>query len=90
MKGGELFDHIAQNECLPESETKRLLRQILQALVYMHDKSIVHLDLKPENILLTDPESKTIKIIDFGISRIYDPKEKYKGMFGTPEFVGKV
>ena len=39
---------------LPEKEVRRYARQILQALVYLHQKKIMHLDLKPQNILLDE------------------------------------
>ncbi|KAH9426420.1 Death-associated protein kinase 1 [Dermatophagoides pteronyssinus] len=87
MKGGELQDYIAENEYLSEQETIFLLKQILDALAYMHEKSIVHLDLKPENILLDNLDNRCLKIIDFGISRRYDAKANIKGIYGTPEFI---
>lgn len=88
MKGGELQDYITEYDRLTESEAKLFLRQILSALVHLHDRGIVHLDLKPENILLTEEGSRHIKIIDFGISRRFDEKDDIKGIYGTPEFIG--
>lgn len=90
MKGGELQDYIADYERLTESVTKDFLIQILSALAYMHQKSIVHLDLKPENILLHNLDDNRLKIIDFGISRRFSQKSEIKGIYGTPEFIGKV
>lgn len=43
--------------------------QILSALYYLHNLGIVHGDIKPDNILLCD-DYKTLKICDFGFSRI--------------------
>lgn len=88
MKGGELQDYIAEHDYLSERETQFLMKQILEALAYMHEKSIVHLDLKPENILLDNLDSRQLKIIDFGISQRYDVNANIKGIYGTPEFIG--
>ena len=46
---------------------KRIVRQILDAMAYCHDRQIWHLDLKPSNILITK-DGLTAKIIDFGLS----------------------
>ena len=43
------------------------MKQILKVLLYLKHKNIVHRDLKPENILF-EKNTKTLKIIDFGIS----------------------
>ncbi|KAH0795986.1 CAMK family protein kinase [Histomonas meleagridis] len=75
---GELFDYIVQNQRLSELETKYYLRQMLEALQYIHSIGIVHRDIKPENLLI-DAYGK-IKISDFGLSRFVDSK----GLADTP------
>ncbi|MEM7348837.1 MAG: protein kinase, partial [Chloroflexota bacterium] len=42
-----------------------LLRQMLQALAYLHRRGIIHRDLKPSNVLATDG---TVQVLDFGLS----------------------
>ena len=63
--GGELFDFIISRKRVEEILAKRLFKQIVLSVQYIHSKDIVHRDLKPENILLN--ESNSIKIIDFGL-----------------------
>ncbi|KAI3380537.1 hypothetical protein SNEBB_010548 [Seison nebaliae] len=87
VKGGELFDYIYEKDHLVEKEASQFLHQILNGIDYIHKRKILHLDLKPENIMLYDKTNCQIKIIDFGISRIFDEKEPYRALFGTPEFV---
>jgi len=69
----EYADHelrnLLQNSChnLSVSEIKCLLKQLLEAVNYMHNKEIVHRDLKTSNLLYTN--EGLLKICDFGLSR---------------------
>ncbi len=92
--GGELFDRIiaktkSREGHFSEHDAAKLIRDILDAIAYCHDKQIVHRDLKPENFLYkTDAEDSPIKIIDFGLSR-HDDKDFgiMKTKVGTPYYV---
>ena len=55
------------NENPPIQQRRRVFSQLLEAVAYLHRKSIIHNDLKPENILITHSDN-TIKLIDFGLS----------------------
>ncbi|CAL8094223.1 unnamed protein product [Orchesella dallaii] len=88
INGGELFERVVADDfTLTEGDCITFLRQICDAVKYIHDKNIMHLDLKPENILCTSKNSNQIKIIDFGLAQYYDPKEPTRVLFGTAEFV---
>lgn len=51
-----------------EEELKRIVKQIIVGISYIHNRNLCHRDIKPENILY-DEKNKAIKIIDFGISK---------------------
>lgn len=64
---GRLLDYIVQWGNLTEGKIKLYLREILEAVHYLHNCRIVHLDLKPENILVDKSLAKaTIRLADFG------------------------
>ena len=50
-----------------------LVRQVLEALTYAHQRLIVHRDIKPTNVLVT-PEGG-VKLLDFGIAKLLRPTE---------------
>jgi len=60
-----------QKQYYPETEGTTLVRNLLEAVAYIHSKGIMHRDLKPENILLLSKDNDTdIKISDFGLAKI--------------------
>ena len=42
--------------------------QLLNAVEFLHAKSICHRDIKPENIII-DRKTNILKLIDFGLSK---------------------
>ncbi|KAF7782625.1 hypothetical protein Agabi119p4_2001 [Agaricus bisporus var. burnettii] len=48
-------------------QTRRIMRDVLLGLGYLHSLGIIHRDIKPMN-LLYNAERTTVKIIDFGVS----------------------
>jgi tRNA A-37 threonylcarbamoyl transferase component Bud32 len=52
-------------------ETLALVRELLDALIYLHRRNIVHRDIKPENLLVT--EQGRLRVLDFGAARLYSP-----------------
>ena len=87
--GGELFDRILsrieKGEMYSEKQAASIFKQLMSAVAYCHSQGICHRDLKPENILfLTKDENSPIKVIDFGLSKIFgeskpiDDKKKQK------------
>ena len=60
------------------------MRNIFEAVSYLHAKDIIHRDLKPDNILFKDAGLDSVKIIDFGLSyKNRDEDEFTEGNCGT-------
>eukprot|EP00794_Sanderia_malayensis_P012963 gene12963-14296_t len=73
---GGLDELLKKKVRFDEKETCCIMKQLADAVVYLHENNIVHRDLKLENILLGDPVEEegpiNIKITDFGLSYIRD------------------
>uniref|UniRef100_A0A8C6X7G5 non-specific serine/threonine protein kinase n=1 Tax=Naja naja TaxID=35670 RepID=A0A8C6X7G5_NAJNA len=84
---GRLLDYIIQWGNLTEGKIKLYLREILEAVHYLHNCRIVHLDLKPENILVDKSLAKaTIRLADFGDAVQLNTTYYIHQLFGNPEF----
>ncbi|XP_053086259.1 serine/threonine-protein kinase SIK2a isoform X4 [Pangasianodon hypophthalmus] len=83
-KNGEIFDYLANHGRLSEAEARRKFWQILSAVEYCHERSIVHRDLKAENLLLD--ANMNIKIADFGFGNFFQPGQPLATWCGSPPY----
>ncbi|XP_072133929.1 calcium/calmodulin-dependent protein kinase type 1B-like [Mobula birostris] len=87
VSGGELFDRILDRGVYTEKDASSLIRQVLEAVRYLHENGVVHRDLKPENLLYyNSDENSKIMISDFGLSKMQDMGVMSTAC-GTPGYV---
>ena len=86
-EGGELTFLLKDKGALSEDETKKIFKQIYEAVCYIHSQNIIHRDLKPNNILFLDKERTHVVIIDFGISGMANGNQREKIKAGTTSFL---
>ena len=58
VTGGELFEKLVKQGPYSEKDAARLMRQMAEAIGWLHSQGVCHRDLKPENLLLDDPTGK--------------------------------
>ena len=86
------------NKTFSEEIIQYLMKQIIEALKYLHGKHIMHRDLKLDNILVNfkDENDKSVlnmygaevKIIDFGFAAHVDKKQDlHKSVLGSPLYM---
>lgn len=83
--GGELFKLLRTEKFFPNDKAAKYMKQICEAVQYLHSKKVIHRDLKPENILLSK-DADEIKIADFGWS-VHAPSSARTTLCGKIFFV---
>lgn len=86
--GGELFEQILKEKNFTERKAAELMRQMLSAIAYCHEKKLVHCDLKPENIIFeSNSNNNLVKIIDFGNASFCEGDDRLTNRFGSVYYV---
>jgi len=80
--GGELFDYIVRHTRLSEKQACKFYLELISGIEYIHQSGVCHRDLKPENLLLD--YDLTLKIVDFGLSNMYEIGATLKTACGSP------
>ena len=65
VHGRSLDKFVAGNPT--STERRRIADELMEALIFLHERQIVHGDLKPSNILITD-SGNHVRLIDFGFA----------------------
>lgn len=84
VDGRTLNDIITKNGLRNKYLAEKIIRQLLDALSYVHKKQIFHRDLKPDNIYVTF-KGDNVKVLDFGLAAA-DYFEDDLLKVGTPRY----
>jgi serine/threonine-protein kinase len=94
LEGEALGKRLEREKRIPWLEALSIIRAVLAGLRHAHDKGVVHRDIKPDNIFLARKDGEQIiKILDFGIAKLYagdadDPATTRAGLtVGTPAYL---
>lgn len=89
IDGVTFLELLRRARVLPLPLVLEVSRQSLEALRYLHRRSIVHRDIAPDNLMLTRDEdgSPVVKLIDLGVAKALEGGSSFT-VAGT--FLGKV
>lgn len=91
VEGESLHSILAKSGRLPLERTLEIGVQICSSLQYLHSQNIIHRDLKPTNIMvLNNSDGERIKLLDFGLARIWLDGAEAQRLTKTGELVGSI
>lgn len=87
ISGVDIFERLGTadfhlNECV----IVNYIKQVCEALEFLHSKSYGHFDIRPENIVYTTRRGTNVKIIELGQARHLTPGDQIKIQFTAAEY----
>ena len=97
LEGETLGDRMRRDKRLDPDDLAPIVAGAVAGLTAAHKGGVVHRDLKPDNIFLaktgpdaTHPNALQVKLLDFGISKVYSNEERLTRtgqVLGTPRYM---
>jgi len=66
VEGESLRERMRREGQLPIADAVRILREVVDALAYAHERGIVHRDIKPDNVMIS---GRHAVVTDFGVAK---------------------
>ncbi|KAI0243951.1 spindle assembly checkpoint kinase, partial [Massospora cicadina] len=80
---GELFSKLKGEGRFAEDAAAKYIYQVINALLHLHQNSVLHRDLKPENILVA--HDGRLLLSDFGWA--VQARKPRRSLVGTPDYI---
>jgi len=88
VNGKTYWNLLLQGQIFSEKEIIQWLRDLLDVLIYIHGKGIIHRDISPDNIMLLNGKQQPV-LIDFGVVKYAETQLRTTGNSHQPTQVGK-
>lgn len=91
INGGQLLSRIQEHQYFSEPQAAEIVREIANALHFLHGKGVAHRDLKPENILCVHRDRLCpVKICDFDLGSGISFTSSLSSPLATPQLMTPV
>ncbi|KAK8379597.1 hypothetical protein O3P69_019509 [Scylla paramamosain] len=85
LVGGDLRYHLQQGVEFGDSSVRLYVLEAASALMYLHERNIIHRDIKPDNLLLD--EEGHVHLTDFNIATVVKSGQLATSMSGTRPYM---
>eukprot|EP00569_Conticribra_weissflogii_P006495 CAMPEP_0171332994 /NCGR_PEP_ID=MMETSP0878-20121228/3740_1 /TAXON_ID=67004 /ORGANISM="Thalassiosira weissflogii, Strain CCMP1336" /LENGTH=688 /DNA_ID=CAMNT_0011833867 /DNA_START=114 /DNA_END=2180 /DNA_ORIENTATION=- len=87
-KGGDLCERLNDKQTYAEPEARVVVRNICEAMEFVHSRRFAHCDIKPRNYLLRSKRDDVdVRLADFGFAQHVHAPNSLTSQCGTPFFV---
>ncbi|KAK6112171.1 Protein kinase domain family protein [Brugia pahangi] len=88
-KHRSLRDYVKQNGRLSDFSAAYILRQLVSAVKYIHERNMIHRDISAGNVLISSirEDKLFVKLADFGLATKFRKGDIARTMLGTPGYI---
>ncbi|KAL3771465.1 hypothetical protein ACHAW5_006148 [Stephanodiscus triporus] len=87
-RGGDLCERLNEKVTYSEEDARKVLRNICEAMDFVHSRGYAHCDIKPRNYLLRSKRDDIdVRLADFGFAQHVHAPNSLTSQCGTPFFV---
>lgn len=86
IAGQTLAEELAKEPKKSEAEVVQIVSELLEILIFIHQRKIIHRDIKPSNIIC-DRENNQLVLIDFGAVMEFNGETILGTIIGTPGYI---
>lgn len=79
----DLFEYIMVKGVLSPNDACKVLYQTAKGMQYLNNSNVIHRDIKPENILLGEEKFDRIRVVDYGLARVFSEAPAVGGEIAT-------
>ena len=96
LEGEDLAQTLRKEGPLPWKRVVHVTRHVCRGIGEAHRRGVIHRDVKPANCIRVtrDGDPDFIKVVDFGLAKLFDSRNAYKGpqtiagvVLGTPGYM---
>ncbi|XP_046753441.1 obscurin isoform X9 [Diprion similis] len=86
LQGADVLTYLSSRHEYTENCVATIVTQILDALQYLHWRTLCHLDIQPDNIVMASVRSVQVKLVDFGSAHKVTKLGNSVPQVGHPEY----
>ncbi|XP_013394705.1 obscurin-like [Lingula anatina] len=88
LYGENILQFLSYKNKYTEETVAKVMRQVIDAVQYLHHQGVVHLNIQPDNVMMASRRRLDVRLGDFGCARIItDPMGEKMTQVGAPEFM---
>ncbi|KAG8195169.1 hypothetical protein JTE90_023344 [Oedothorax gibbosus] len=87
LSGVDVMSYLAMRHDYNEELVVTIIKQVLEAIQYLHFREICYLELQPDNVVMVNLRDSDIKLVDFGSARFVPKTGGKVQVEGTPEYL---